>query len=342
MKRSWKVLGGFFLAVLLSVPAWSAAPPQPGTINYIEGQAQLDNETLTDEAVGSVRLEAGQSVTTQNGRAEILLAPGIFFRLDRDSSAQMINPGLADTILKLKSGRASVEVAEIRPENNVRIEQGIAETRLLKPGLYDFDAGAGQIRVFDGKAQVRSGDRSIELKGGHELALQASSKLKARKFDKAESDDDFYRWASLRSSYLAEASVDQARTYIGDGGWGPGWYGSGWYWDPGFRAYTFIPADGIFYGPFGWGFYSPFYVSYAPYFGYGFGGYAHRFGPYYRPFYSAGASHSFHSGVRPGVMGGRSFGRSAAGFGGRTGGFGRSGGFHGGGFGGFHGGGGHR
>ena len=25
--------------------------------------------------------------------------------------------------------------------------------------------------------------------------------------------DDFYRWASLRSSYLAEANVDQARRY---------------------------------------------------------------------------------------------------------------------------------
>ena len=41
---------------------------------------------------------------------------------------------------------------------------------------------------------------------------------------------------------------------------GAGWYGAGWYWDPCFGAYTFIPGDGIFYSPFGWGFYPPFAV----------------------------------------------------------------------------------
>ena len=48
---------------------------------------------------------------------------------------------------------------------------------------------------------------------------------------------------------------------------GPGWYGPGWYWDPWFWSYTWLPGDGIFYSPFGWGFYSPWYVGYAPYYG---------------------------------------------------------------------------
>ena len=82
--------------------------------------------------------------------------------------------------------------------------------------------------------------------------------------------DDFYRWASLRSSYLADANVDAAEAYAGSGGWRPGsWYGDGWYWDPWFDAYTFLPGDGIFFDPFGWGFYSPWC---APYFGFGYGG----------------------------------------------------------------------
>ena len=52
----------------------------------------------------------------------------------------------------------------------------------------------------------------------------------------------------------AEADADTARLYVNGG---PGWYGAGWYWDPWFSAYTFIPGAGIFYSPFGWGFYSP-------------------------------------------------------------------------------------
>ena len=44
--------------------------------------------------------------------------------------------------------------------------------------------------------------------------------------------------------------------------------GLGWYWDPWLGAYTFVPAGGVFYGPFGWGFYSPIAVYRSPFFFY--------------------------------------------------------------------------
>ena len=153
--------------------------------------------------------------------------------------------------------------------------------------------------------------------------MNAAGKLKPRKFDKKAYTDDFYRWASLRSSYLAEANVDAARTYGGGYGWSPNpWYGEGWYWDPWFDAYTFIPGDGIFFDPFGWGFYSPWCAFEAPYFGYGgfgyggFGGYGHyhHFGRGYRPLNMAGGRSLGFVGHAHSVRGGIS-------------GFGRGGGF---------------
>ena len=75
---------------------------------------------------------------------------------------------------------------------------------------------------------------------------------------------------------MAEANVDAARIVVADGWgpgywgagfWGPGWGWGGWYWDPWFSAYTFMPLDGIFYSPFGWGFYSPGFVYRAPFYG---------------------------------------------------------------------------
>ena len=359
MKRSRsKAVGGFFLAALIFSPVWGSVPPQPGTVNYVEGQAAIGAQALTDKSVGSAKLAAGQSLSTQDGRAEILLTPGIFLRVGDHSSLQMISPGLADTIMALQKGRAMIEVADIRPENNVRIAVNGSSTQLQKPGLYDFDADRGLIRVFDGKAVVQAGGRQIEVKSGRQLNLNAAGKLKAQKFDKKAYMDDFYRWASLRSSYLADANVDAARTYAGGGGWYPGgWYGYGWYWDPWFDAYTFIPGDGIFFDPFGWGFYSPGFVFGAPYFGYGYGGGRyHHFGPGYHPGQTAGG----HSPGTPGhaysVRGGGFGSASRSGFGGggfrggggggiRAGGGGfraggGGGGFHGGGGGGFHGGGG--
>jgi hypothetical protein len=359
MKKSSKAVGGFFLAALLSSPSWGSLPPQPGTVNYIEGQAAIGAQTLTEKSMGSATLAAGQSLSTENGRAEILLAPGIFLRVDNHSSVRMVSAGLADTIVTLEKGRALVEVADIRPENNIRISQNNSSTQLLKAGLYDFDSDRSIIRVFDGEADVQIAGQRIKVKSGQQIALSAAGKLKERKFDKKTDMDDFYRWASLRASYLAEANVDQARTYGGGRGWSPtSFYGNGWYWDPSFDAYTFIPDDGIFFDPFGWGFYSPWDAYGAPYFGYGFGyggygyggvGYRRQFGPGYHPGYTASGrssgsvAHAYH--VRGASVSGFGRGRGfgGGGFGGRAGGSGFSraggGGFHGGG-GGFHGGGG--
>ncbi len=350
MKPERTAVGGFFLAALLCGPAWGSAPPQPGTINYIEGQAAIGGQTLTDKSVGSTTLGAGQSLSTQEGRAEVLLTPGVFLRVGDHSSLQMVSPGLADTVMNLQKGRAIVEVAEIHPENNIRIGEGSSSTQLLKPGLYDFDADRGLIRVFDGEAEVQLAGRHIEVKSGRQIALNATGKLKAQKFDKNASTDDFYRWASLRASYLAEANVDAARTYGRVAGTGSSpslWYGDGWYWDPWFGAYTFIPGDGIFYDPFGWGFYSPWLAFEAPYLGYGYGfgyagGYYHHFGPGYRPGITAGGRSNGVIGHAHSVSG-RTAGFSGGGGGGSRGGGGfRSGGggFHAGGGGGFHGGGG--
>jgi hypothetical protein len=280
MRSRWEALGGFLLAALLFSPAWGSVTPQPGTLNYIEGQAAIGSQTLSETSVGTAKLATGQSLSTADGRAEILLTPGIFVRIDDNSSLRMISPGLADTILTLEKGRAMIDVAEIRPENNVRINVNGATAQLLKAGLYEFDANFGLIRVFDGRAVVESAGKHTEVNGGHEIVLQAGGKLKDQPFNrKASSTDDFYRWAGLRSAYLAEANVNGARAYAGEPGrYSGSWYGEGWYWNPWYSAYTFIPGDGIFFDPFGWGFYSPWFAPYIG-FGYGYGGL-----PYYRNF----------------------------------------------------------
>jgi hypothetical protein len=61
--------------------------------------------------------------------------------------------------------------------------------------------------------------------------------------------------------------MSTARTiYMGyDPYWGPGWY-----WNPYFTAWSWLPGDGFFYSPFGYPFFSPGYVVYARYGGFGF------------------------------------------------------------------------
>ncbi len=269
----WKGLAGScFLAALLSMPMWGSDADKrptamPGTLNYVEGQTSMGGQSLDSKAVGSTTLQAGQVLTTGTGKAEILLTPGVYLRLGSNSSVKMISSNLTDTQVAVNQGEAMLEVDQIYRQNYIHIDQPGADTRIEKNGLYDFDATHKQVRVFDGKAVVRAEDHNTTVKGGHEVALNDTGKFKAQGFNKNEvrQDDDLYRWSSLRSEYLSEANVDTARMYYGVGGYGPGWWGPGWYWDPWFAGFTFLPGDGFFYNPFGWGFFSPVVVFRTPF-----------------------------------------------------------------------------
>jgi len=305
----------------------------PGTINYVEGQVTLDGSALDSKSVGSAQMQSGQSITTATGKTEFLLTPGVYVRLADNSTATLVSPALTNTRISVDKGEALVEVDQLYKQNDISVVQNGVATELLQTGLYDFNEANETIRVFDGKALVQANDRNINLKGGRELNLAASGKLKPAKFSKKDAEaTDLYRWSSLRSSYLGEANVDAASRYYVNGWYGPGWIGPGWYWDPWFSGFTFLPGDGFFYNPFGWGFYSPLFVYRSPL--------------YYRGFYRGGY-YGFHG--RPGFVG-HPPNRAVAGFphAGRPMGTapafrGGGGGFHGSGFagagGGFHGGG---
>lgn len=303
-------------------------PPAPGTVNYIEGQATLAGQPLNQNSAGT-ELQPGQVLATQNGRAEILLSPGVFFRLGENSAAQVVSPAPENIEMRLTQGRAMVEVDWLEKESHVQIDVGAVPVVVQEKGLYDLDASKGLVRVFDGRLAVMQDGKEHHVLGGHQMVI-TTAKLKATGFDKKANEDALYRWSRLRSSYLAEANAQMAREYYGEGPYAYGyapypWYGYGWYWDPWFAAYTWLPGDGLFWNPWGFGFYSPFFAFEAPFIGFGF----HAFGPGFHPVIVA------HEAFAGRVVSGPAFRGSAAfrsGYAGAYhGGFARGGGFHGGG-----------
>ena len=325
-----KALAMLSLATLF-VPAFAEGTNQarPGTLNYIEGQATLDGQLLTAQSVGHTEIAPGQTITTESGKVEVLLTPGVFLRLGDNSAVTMVSPNLTKTEIQLDRGHAEIEVDQIYKQNDLLVDQGPAQTKILQNGLYAFDATAGDIRVFDGKAAVSpstGAEKWITVKGGHELALNGEpAKTKDFNRDQAAKQDALYSWSELRSQYLGSANLSLAEQYAG----APGFY-PGWFWDPALYSYTWLPGDGLFWNPFGYGFYSPYYL-YAGGFiypGYGFrggfyrGGYAYRGGYGFRGGAVRGAS-------APAARGFAGGGFSGGGFHGGGGGF--SGGSHGGG-----------
>jgi hypothetical protein len=278
----------------------SANQATPGTLNYIEGPSSIEGRPLYPNSVGTTTLRAGETLATANGKAEILLTPGIFLRLGEDTTVQMISPDLTHTEIRLDRGHANVEVDQIYSQNTILVDLKNGQTQVLKNGLYAFDADNSVVRVFDGKASVYPGAnlqsdvKPIEVKGDHQLVLNGEL-LKPQRFNKDQaSADPLYKWSSLRSRYLGEANLDLAQEYAGYSSFNPGWY-----WAGGPFGYTWLPGDGLFWNPFGYGFYSPFYIHGG---GFIYGGYGRGF--YGRGYASGGFRGGAVSGFRGGSIGG--------------------------------------
>ena len=259
-------------AALLATAAFGIADahtPPPGTLNYVEGQVLVQGQVQTQKSVGSTYLEPNQDLATGNGHAEMLLTPGVYLRLGDNSDVKMISPGLADTQVQVMKGSAMLEVDELFKENNTSVVVGGARTRVEKNGLYDFTASPASVKVLAGDAVIYEGDQHVNLKKGREVLLAEGQPLKAQKFDKNQVESDpLYRWSDLRSEYAANSNVQVGNSLMGYGGW----WGPGWYWDPFFMDFAFMPGWGLGLGSFGWPFFSPWAVGWAPYYGFGVGG----------------------------------------------------------------------
>jgi hypothetical protein len=258
---------------MCAMPQAYTISAKPGVVNYIEGNAFLNGRPVSATKLKSTFLNANDTLSTDIGKAEVLLTPGVFLRIGDNSRIRMVSPSLTDIQVQLERGEAMIEVDDLVKDNHITMLAPGVSVALQKTGLYRFTTEpAPTAGVIDGKAEVLVGDRKLELGKGHEVVLAAN--LKSEKFDRKR-EDDLYAWSNVRSEYNAAASYQAARNVTinnyglgGYGGWTGlgfgGWYGPGWYWNSGFNSWAWLPMDGAFYSPFGYGFYGPGVLPYAP------------------------------------------------------------------------------
>ena len=299
-----------------------------GVVQTVDGRAYLNDKAVDVKFGQFPDIKNNQEFRTEEGRAEILLTPGVFLRMGENSSIRMVSNELSDTRVEVLTGAAMVECDEAQKgeakDNAITLIYKGHSALLLKHGLYRLDTNPASFKVYEGEAIVKGESGQVTLKAGKETSL--TGVLMAESFDK-KAADELYLWSNQRSGYLAQASASSAMT-LRNGSYSAGSY-SPWQWNPMFGMFTFVPYSGIAYSPFGWGFWSPYSVlGYYPYYGGYYGG-----GGYYSGYRNSGGqfvgrgSPSVASGGNRGIVGspfgaGRAY--SGGGFGGVSG--GRSGG----------------
>ncbi len=249
-------------AIALAIPSahgQAVISAHSGMVNYVEGSVQIEGQPVKIDGAIFPEVKTGQTLATKAGHAEVLLTPGVFLRLDNNTTFRMVSNKLTDTQVEILSGSALVEVDELLKDNRVAVKMGDSDTLLLKTGLYHFNADAGQVRTFEGKAQVSAAANSTELKGGRTLLVGSS--LTPDKFNKNKSKGELYAWSQQRGAALVQANIATARSQNSRS------LGSSiWAWNSYYGMYTFLPGSGRMYSPFGLAWYSPatVWIVYQP------------------------------------------------------------------------------
>src|SRR5580698_3635819 len=228
------LVAGCSVGVLMagSVCAQYVISSHSGVVQYVEGRAFLAGQPIEPKFGTFPDIKENQEFRTADGRAEILLTPGVFLRLGENSAIKMLSTRLVETRVEVLSGSAIVESNEMPKDNAVQLVYKKDTVSLQKQGLYRLDTEPARFQVFEGEAVVTDPSGQLTLRGGKQTNL--AGVLMAESFDrKADDQDALYRWSDRRASYVAQANVASASSANASsgssGGYGGYGYGFGGY-----------------------------------------------------------------------------------------------------------------
>ena len=283
------------MLALAAVPA-SAQPvisAKSGLIAYVEGNVYLADQLVEPSATKFPDIKENSVVRTTEGRAEVLLTPGVVLHLGENSSFRLLTNRLIDTRLELLTGSAVVDAAEVAKDTNVTVVFGTASAVLAKAGHFRFDTQPMRLKVFAGIADVTIDGQHIEAAAGKMVTVGGEL---AEKFDRNDTDS-LDNWARRRSESMAMANVSAANSLYKSYTSMPVGLSGVWGYNPYFGMYTYIPANGRYCDPFyGLCYWSPstvMSVYYQPRAMPNYGGYAGSSGSYA----SMGSTSSGYSGT---------------------------------------------
>jgi hypothetical protein len=189
-------------------PAQQVVSTKAGIIQYIEGDVFWDNRRVQLLPDKYFQMQNGQSLSTKQGRAELLLTPNIYLRLGENGSLRVERNEFNDTQLALEQGSALIEAVEVIKGNRIRLSLSTTVVEINKKGLYRIDAGSSELRVYGGEAVVICANRKANIKSGGMTRLDGNPN--SSKFD-ANVADSMHQWAGKRSFDLFIASTSTRR-----------------------------------------------------------------------------------------------------------------------------------
>ena len=169
-----------------------------GVVHFFEGSVFIGDRQLEPGFGKFPDMADGAELRTAQGRAEVLLTPGVLLRINETSAIRMLSNNLADTRVELLGGSAILESMEAPRDTSAVLIYKNWQVRVPEVGVCRIDSEPPQVTVYRGVAEVSTGRQgtAVAVKAGERLPL---SEVLVPDQSSFETVDAFSNWAMQRS-----------------------------------------------------------------------------------------------------------------------------------------------
>jgi hypothetical protein len=189
------------LLFCLHAAGQSVISARSGLVYFTEGAIFLDDLELPRSYGRFPEMKPGSVLRSEKGRAEVILAPGVFLRIDENSACRMISTSLKNSRLELQQGSAIFDSAADQSGSPATLIYKDWQIRLPKPGRYRVDSEPPQVRVYTGAAEVSLPGKTVIVNEARSFSFSAGFIPNGV----AAKPDPLDRWAQERSKITSAA-----------------------------------------------------------------------------------------------------------------------------------------
>jgi hypothetical protein len=155
----------------LSADSQLVISTRSGIVHFFQGAVYLNDQPLESHPGKFSTVPNGGVLHTAEGRAEVLLTPGVFVRIGERTTIRMIDNELSHTRVELVAGSAVVDSEQPTSGTSVTLIYRKWNLRFLDQGVYRIDSDPPRLWVLEGKAEVSADDHEGTVSVGEGMDM---------------------------------------------------------------------------------------------------------------------------------------------------------------------------
>ncbi len=146
-----------------------------GLILFTDGSVAINGKPFIPQRGRWSEVPENSKLETQSGKADLLLAPGVFLRLGTNTGIRLLSNKLFDVQVDLLSGSAIVESVTVLHDNSIRFFHNRQQIRIDRAGHYRIDSQPAQVAVQSGQLEILREDAVLTVAEHHLVSIDSGA-----------------------------------------------------------------------------------------------------------------------------------------------------------------------